>query len=36
VGAVRRVGGGFDEEKPFMVHKVICSSLSALERIKSL
>ena len=35
VGAVRGAGGGFELEKPLMLHSVMCCSLSALERIRS-
>ena len=35
VGAVRGAGGGLDEEKPFMFQRVMCCSLSALDRIRS-
>lgn len=35
VGAVKGAGGGLEEEKPLMVQSVMCSSLSALESIRS-
>jgi hypothetical protein len=35
VGAVRGKGGGLELEKPLMDQRVMCCSLSALERIRS-
>ena len=35
VGAVRGAGGGFELEKPLILHSVMCCSLSALETIRS-